>query len=139
MSVAVLIVSHHTIGHALVEAVTTTFGGELPLSLQAYAIASNVDPETTYPELIRMIEQMDTGDGVLLLTDLFGSTPCNICSYLQTKKPVRVVTGINMPMLVRVMNYPNQTLDQMAESALKGGREGIMTCEQLAQRNNDHD
>lgn len=128
MSVAVLIVSHHKIGHALVEAVQTTLGGDVPLPLQAFAIASDADPDDTYPEISKLIESMDQGDGVLILTDLFGSTPCNICNKMQAEEHIMVVTGLNLPMLVRAMNYPDQSLEDLAETARKGGMEGIMTC-----------
>lgn len=128
MSVAILIVSHHQIGHALAEAVTTTFGGSLPLTLEAYAIGSDDDPDLTYPKIIKRIEKLDQGDGVLILTDLYGSTPCNISSKLSSAHGTLVVTGLNLPMLVRVMNYPNQSLEDCAETARKGGIEGIMTC-----------
>lgn len=138
MSVAVLIVSHHQIGHALAEAVTTTFGGTLPLSLEAFAIASDDDPDATYPKIIQLIEKLDQGDGVLILTDLYGSTPCNISSKLKSEHGTLVVTGLNLPMLVRVMNYPDQTLEDCAETARTGGIEGIMTCQVNCSNEDNH-
>ena len=75
------------------------------------------------------IEELDQGQGVLVLTDMYGSTPSNIACKLSNGQ-VRVVAGINLPMLVRVMNYPALNLPQLADKALTGGHEGVISCQQ---------
>ena len=65
---------------------------------------------------------------VLVLTDLYGSTPSNIACRLHRLSNVRVVSGINLPMLIRVLNYPDLDLDELAHKALTGGRDGVLTC-----------
>jgi PTS system ascorbate-specific IIA component len=69
---------------------------------------------------------LDGGEGVLVLSDLYGATPCNVANRLP-KLGVRMhcVSGLNLPMLLRVLNYPEQSLDQLAETAATGGRGGI--------------
>ena len=62
-----------------------------------------------------------------VLTDMYGSTPSNIACRL-TGTHTKVVAGINLPMLIRVLNYPRLTLTELAEKALSGGRDGIMYC-----------
>ncbi len=129
MSVAVLIITHHEIGHALVNALKTTYGDGLPLPLETVEVRSDADPDRLIPELKKIIITLDQGDGVLILTDLFGSTPSNIAYELQKERNIRIVTGLNLPMLIRVMNYPILNLTELAEKAMKGGQAGIIGSE----------
>src|SRR5580693_1182167 len=76
----------------------------------------------------RMIERLDSGDGVLLLTDAYGSTPSNIATRLAAPRTM-VVAGINLPMLVRIFNYPGLSLAEMAQSAVEGGQRGVTICQ----------
>jgi len=131
MSVHVLIISHHAIGNAIVSAATTTFGEQLPLPTSAVEIPPDCDPDKTTPKLIKMVEKVDQGDGVLILTDLYGSTPCNIAYEILKDHKVEVVTGLNLPMLLRVLNYPELSLVELGEKAQSGGHEGIITSEEI--------
>jgi PTS system ascorbate-specific IIA component len=79
-------------------------------------------------QALEMAEALNEGDGVLVLTDLFGSTPANIAGSLQSHPWVRVLAGINLPMLVRVLNYPGLPLEEMAAKAESGGQEGVILC-----------
>lgn len=126
MSVAILIITHHEIGHALVNALKTTYGNSLPLPLETFEVRSDADPDKLLPQLKNIIKTLDQGNGVLILTDLFGATPSNIAYELQKAQHIRIVTGLNLPMLIRVMNYPDQTLTELTEKAMKGGQAGII-------------
>lgn len=126
MSVAVLIISHHEIGNALVSALKTTYGNGLPLPLETFEVRSDQDPENLIPKLKQLIKKLNQGQGVLILTDLFGSTPSNIAHELRKETNIRIVTGLNLPMLIRVMNYPKLGIIQLAEKARKGGQDGII-------------
>jgi PTS system mannose-specific IIA component len=125
MSVSILIISHHEVGSALVNAAKTTYGKALPFVVALVEIQPNTDPDYLIPQLEKRIQEINHGDGVLILTDLFGATPSNIAQKLQDEN-VRIVSGLNLPMLIRVMNYPQKTLDELAETALKGGQAGII-------------
>lgn len=129
MSVAVLVITHHEIGYALVNALKTTYGNGLPLLLKTFEVRADADPDKLIPELKQIITQLDQGEGVLVLTDLFGSTPSNIAYELQKENNIRIVTGLNLPMLIRVMNYPTLSLLELAEKAMKGGQAGIIGSE----------
>lgn len=128
MSVAVLIVSHHNIGKALADAVDTAFSHQLPLKLSTVGVPSDADPDKLKLLVKNAIAKLDSGDGVLILTDLYGSTPSNICKDNLDNTHVRIVTGLNLPMLLRVMNYPNLALDEIAVNAVEGGQGGIVEC-----------
>ncbi len=125
LSISIIVISHDDIGHAIVSAATKTFG-ELPIPTTVVNIAMDTDPEDLLPKLQQLIDSINTETGILLLTDLFGATPSNIASTLQQTLHVRLVSGLNLPMLMRVMNYPDATLDELAEKAITGGREGVI-------------
>ena len=72
-------------------------------------------------------------DGVLILADMYGSTPSNIANAVKKHGEVAAVAGINLPMLVRVLNYFSLDLAQLTRKALSGGSEGILACEDIAE------
>ncbi|MBB71953.1 MAG: PTS fructose transporter subunit IIA [Legionellales bacterium] len=128
MTVNLVLITHDDIGTSLMKAATMTFG-ELPLPTTSVAVSYETDPEDLTPRLQQLAKTMTANCGVLVLTDLFGSTPCNIAQGLQDVANVRVISGLNLPMMIRVLNYPNLSLDELADKAISGGKEGIMACE----------
>ena len=86
------------------------------------------DPDELRAEALRQIERLDEGAGVLVITDIYGSTPSNVACSLVDGDRVLAVSGINLPMLVRVMNYPRLDLGELAGKAVSGGRDGVFAC-----------
>lgn len=129
MSVGVLLVAHGSMGEELLR-VARSLLGALPLTTAAVSMPNDCDNGAALDEVDRQLQQLDHGDGVLILTDLFGATPSNLCSRVgQGRHRVRRVSGLNLPMLLRVMNYAQQGLDEIASTALDGGRNGIVLSE----------
>lgn len=129
MTVSVLLITHEDIGNALLHIAQQTYG-ELPMPVTPVSVSYRCDPDELCKKIEKFIRQLDTGNGVLLLTDMFGSTPCNLARSLEKAGDVRVVTGLNLPMLIRVLNYPSLALAQLATKAVSGGKEGVIDCEQ---------
>jgi PTS system ascorbate-specific IIA component len=126
MSVGVLLITHNNIGDELLKTAITTFSG-CPLAARVLHIASSIiDPETMLAQARTLVNELDTGAGVLVLTDIYGSTPSNIATRLLNDDAVIVVTGISLPMLLRVLNYPHLALSELADKAVSGGYEGIV-------------
>ena len=73
------------------------------------------------------IDELDQGSGVLVLSDLYGSTPSNIATQFHAPNKVSVVLGVNLPMLIRVFNYPKDDLQKVAAKAIAGGRDGVFS------------
>ncbi len=92
----------------------------------------NDDPDRIRHELNSNIADLDQGMGVLILTDMFGSTPSNIACTVANNKVVRIVSGLNLPMLVRVFNYANLDLEKLKQKAISGGKEGVAPCLHVA-------
>ena len=126
MSVGILIITHSNIGAALYDAVTSVMGSS-PLPTRIMPVSFDSDPDKLAEKARGLITSLDTGQGVLVLTDMYGSTPANIACKLANGS-VTVVAGINLPMLVRVMNYPDLDLHRLAEKAVSGGHEGVIPC-----------
>ncbi len=125
--VSVLIISHDDIGTALLKTATNTLG-ELPLVVTVVDVEPNTDPDDLIPKLKQLISSQLNDRDVLILTDMFGATPSNIANTLQqtfNHIAINIVTGLNLPMLLRVMNYPTLSLAALAEKAVSGGRDGV--------------
>ncbi len=127
MSIGILIIAHSAIGPALLETATKMLG-KCPLMAETLSVTNDGDVELIREQAQGMVQELDRGDGVLVLTDMYGSTPSNIAAGLQKDGRVNVVAGINLPMLIRVFNYPVLDLTTLAEKALSGGRDGIVLC-----------
>ncbi len=128
MSAGLLIISHNQVGAELL-ATATAMLGQCPLEARVLPVTTTCDPEALRQCASGMIAALDSGDGVIILTDMYGSTPANIAKRLQQAcEGVDVITGINLPMLVRLLNYPHLKRAQLVAKALSGGREGIFIC-----------
>jgi len=121
----VLLITHGNIGQDMLDTVTAILGG-CPLDTLAIGIASDCDPDAVFATAGKTCEALDDGNGVLVLTDLYGSTPSNIANRLLDTHNVIVVSGMNIPMLLRIMNYPDRDLEMLAEFAASGARNGIV-------------
>ena len=125
MTVALLIITHAPFGKAALEA---TFGtlGQLPLPTRVMDVQRDCDPEQARERARQYLQELDQGSGVLILTDLYGATPSNIASSLiGDDHQAILISGLNLPMLIRVMNYAGDDLQSLAEKALSGGHSGI--------------
>ncbi|HXS74259.1 MAG TPA: PTS fructose IIA subunit family protein [Rhodanobacteraceae bacterium] len=124
-SVGVLLITHHAIGNALIEAARHVMP-HLPLSVDVVEIGDCSDPAGTLSTTAHAARALDIGGGVLVLSDLYGATPCNVAHRLGSLGVhARCVSGLNLPMLLRVLNYADKPLDELAEVAASGGRGGI--------------
>jgi PTS system mannose-specific IIA component len=128
VSVGVLLITHAGLGKALLRIATEIYG-----TCPAAADALDVENDAPCPPLIdaaeRMARGLDRGDGVLVLTDLYGSTPSNIAvGLLGRYQRARAVSGVNLPMLVRALNYAALDLESLVEKAKAGGKDGVMSC-----------
>lgn len=126
MSVVVILITHRDVGSAILQTVQSALG-ELPLPTESICIGQDSDPEQIIDSLYHKIKAKDHGNGVLLLTDMFGSTPSNVAKTLMAHNTnVRLIAGVNVPMLLRIMNYPQLPLDELAKAAVKGAQDGII-------------
>ena len=125
MTIGVLLLSHELLGQAMLD-ISVKALSVCPLATAVLSVSPDDDPDRLLIEAEKRVAELDSGDGVLVLTDLCGATPSNIACRLAHQENIMVVAGLNLPMLIRVLNYPELRLAEMAERAVDGGRQGIM-------------
>ncbi len=127
MTVGLLIITHSGLGEALLDTARQILG-HLPLTVRLLAVHEDEDPSECLSGARTLAAELDQGAGVLVLTDLYGSTPSNIANQLLDHPRLHVVSGVNLPMLMRVMNYPGLTVQDLVKKAVSGGKDGIIHC-----------
>jgi mannose PTS system EIIA component len=126
MAVGVLLLTHEGVGPALV-AVATRLLRNLPLKVEAFEVPYEAQPDTLLPLASAALRRVDDGHGVLVLTDLYGASPSNLASKLsRLGTPVRRVSALSLPMLLRVLNYAELELDELPAVAAAGARNGVI-------------
>ena len=126
MACGILLVTHPGIGASIL-AIATALMRQLPLQAEAFEVPLDADLGTLLPQASSALRRVDSGEGVLVLTDLYGASPSNLAGQLaRLGTPVRRVSALSLPMLLRVMNYPEQGLDQLPATAAAGTRNGAI-------------
>ena len=129
MTIGLLLITHEDIGTQMIKAAKVTLNGKLPLQCETLSACPDCDPDEVNGQANTLIESLDSGSGVLVLTDIYGSTPSNIANRCDKNMNIRIITGVNLPMLFRILNYAHLELDEIVDKALSGGRDGIFLCE----------
>jgi len=126
MAVGILIVSHPGVGAPLL-AVARRLLGALPLATEAFEAEWDGSADALLPAASAALRKVDSGDGVLVLVDLYGATPARLAEKLaHLGTPCRRVSGLSLPMLLRVQNYPEHDLDELCRTAAAGARNGVV-------------
>jgi PTS system ascorbate-specific IIA component len=122
--IGILIVAHESLGESLVRAVTHVLGNRPP-QFEVLSVAATDDPVELLPAAKELVTKLDTGSGVLILSDLFGATPCNLATKLLKPGRVEVIAGVNLPMLVRAFTYRGRGMEQTIKKAISGACDGV--------------
>ena len=123
--IGILIISHGDLGDSLIHCANHVMG-KMPKYLMHLGVTVQDDPDVVIPKALELLRQLDRGDGVLILSDICGATPCNIASRLVISSRVECLAGVNLSMLVRALTYRNESLEVVVEKAITGGKEGVM-------------
>ena len=123
--IGILVLTHEDLGDHLIRCASHVVGMKPP-QLMHLSVFPQDDPDTVLSRAHALITQLDSGDGVLVLSDIFGATPCNIASRLVQPGKVECVAGVNLPMLVRALTYRNEPLSVVIEKGLSGGQGGVV-------------
>ena len=123
--IGILLVSHGAFGESLIHCASHVLG-KRPLYVRQLGVTVHDDPEEILPTAEDLIRFLDQGQGVLVMTDIYGATPANIATRLLKPGRVEGIAGVNLPMLIRALTYRNEPLESMTAKALSGGTEGVM-------------
>lgn len=125
-----VVVSHGQFANELVSAAEQVVG-EIP-HVAAVSIGWHDNVDVAKGEIERAIKSVSSGNGVLLLTDMFGGTPTNISAMFIKENEVEVVTGVNLPMVIKLASQNKEmSLLEMAELVERQGKESIYKAADL--------
>jgi len=120
MTVGIVIVTHGDTGESLLQEAEFVLGQSLK-DIPVFSFNQAGEQFSGNQKIQTSIQQVDTGDGILVLTDLIGSSPANLVSQVLDDHHAVMVTGINLGMLIRVFNYRTESLELLAQKAVQGG------------------
>jgi len=123
--IGVLVVTHGSIGEALVTSASQILGN-MPPQVATLSVWRQDDPDDLVLRARELIDTLDAGDGVLVLTDIFGATPGNVVSRLLQDGRIEGVSGASLPMLLRVLTRRNGSLADAVKRAVSGGADGVV-------------
>ena len=146
MNNGILIIAHAPLAGALRQCVLHVFP-DAEAGVAAFDVQPNVSPEETLAGAAQALARLNAPQ-TLVLTDVFGATPCNVAQKLVDGLNSKLIAGVNLPMLLRTVTYRRESLDALVARALAGGAQGVMPVATTApqnqvrkkndQNNNDH-
>ncbi len=123
--IGLLIVAHGTLGESLIHCASHVMG-KRPLYLRQLGVTIHDDPEALLPQGRDLVRFLDQGQGVLVMTDIFGATPSNIACRLLEPGRIEGISGINLPMLIKTLSHRDASMDELIEKSLIGASEGVI-------------
>ena len=123
--IGILLITHGTLGEALLQCACHVLN-KRPDRIAQLGVSGQDDPLDLLPLAREMLAWTDSGSGVLVLTDIYGASPANIARKLMSPGRVEAVAGVNLPMLLRALNYREKDLQTLVQRSISGGCDGIL-------------
>jgi PTS system ascorbate-specific IIA component len=123
--IGLFLVTHGSYGESLIQCACHVLNAR-PRQIAQIGIAAQDDPLDALPLAEKMLSLVDAGEGVLVMTDVFGATPANIALKLLKPGKIEGIAGVNLPMLLRALTYRDKGMETLMTKAIAGGRDGVM-------------
>jgi len=123
--IGLFLLTHSSLGESLIQCACHVLNHR-PRQIAQLGVAAQDDPLDALPLAREMLKLVEGGEGVLILTDIFGATPSNIALKLLVPGRVEGVAGVNLPMLLRAINYREKDMKNLLEKTVGGGRDGVL-------------
>src|SRR5688572_20602526 len=123
--IGLLLITHGTLGESLIQTAIHVIN-KRPPRLRQLGVTAQDDPLLLLPQARALVKELDRGQGVLILTDMYGGSPSNIAQKLIVPGKIEVVAGVSLPMLIRTLTYRERSLQTIITKAVSGGCEGVM-------------
>jgi len=128
--IGMVLVTHGRLAAEFISALEHVVGPQR--NIAAVCIGPEDDMERRRQDILRSVEEVNTGDGVVLLTDMFGGTPSNLAISIMDKAKVEVIAGVNLPMLIKLASLrESESLAEAVRGAQEAGRKYINVASQL--------
>jgi PTS system ascorbate-specific IIA component len=123
--IGLLLITHGTYGESLVQNAIHVLNRR-PAQLVAFGLAAQDSPIDLLPEARRLLASVDGGEGVVILTDIYGASPSNLAAKLLEPGRVEGLAGVNLPMLLRALTYREKGMETLITKAVTGARDGVL-------------
>jgi PTS system ascorbate-specific IIA component len=123
--IGIFLITHGSLGESLIQCACHVLN-KRPKQMVQLGVSAQDDPLDVVPLARQMLAWVDNGNGVLVLTDVFGATPSNIATKLMMPGRIEVITGVNLPMLLRVLTYRERDMQTLVQRAVTGGCDGVL-------------
>ena len=123
--IGILVITHGTLGESLIHCACHVLN-KRPPRLRQIGVTAQDDPALLLPQARALAKELDEGTGVLILSDMYGGTPSNLAAKLVVPGKVEAVSGVSLPMLIRVLTYRDRDLQTIVTKAISGGCEGVI-------------
>ena len=132
--IGILIIAHGTLGESLIHCASHVLN-KRPPRLKQLGVTAQDDPLLLLPQARALVKELDEGDGVLVLSDIYGASPCNLVCKLVVPDHIEAVAGVNLPMLIRALTYRERDLATVVTKAVSGGCDGVVRIPTLSVHN----
>ena len=123
--IGIFLLTHSTYGEALIQCACHVLN-KRPLQIAQLGVAAQDDPLDALPLARDMLKLVDTGQGVLILTDIYGASPSNLAMKLLDPGRIEGIAGVNLPMLLRALTYRDKDMETLVTRAVAGARDGVL-------------
>ncbi|MBY0341946.1 MAG: PTS fructose transporter subunit IIA [Rhodocyclaceae bacterium] len=123
--IGLFLITHTSYGESLIQCACHVLNRRPPQIVQL-GVAAQDDPLDVLPLAQNLLQLVDSGEGVLVMTDIYGATPANIAMKLLEPGRIEGIAGVNLPMLLRALTYRDKDMDTLLARATTGGRDGIL-------------
>ncbi len=123
--IGLLLITHDTLGEALIQCASHVLN-KRPDQILQLGVAAGDDPNDLLPLARQLLKLVDTGEGALVITDIYGASPANLAAKLLQPGRIEGLAGANLPMLLRAINYRDKDMETLLARATGGGRDGVL-------------
>ena len=123
--IGLLLITHDTFGESLIQCACHVLN-KRPEQVLQLGVAAGDDPIDLLPLARQLAKLVDTGEGVLIMTDIYGATPSNLAAKLLEPGCIEGLAGVNLPMLLRAISYRDKGMETLLMRATGGGRDGVL-------------
>ncbi|HEY6896681.1 MAG TPA: PTS fructose transporter subunit IIA [Rhodocyclaceae bacterium] len=123
--IGLLLITHTTYGESLIQCACHVLN-KRPPQITQLGVAVQDDPLDILPYARQLLQMVDSGEGVLVMTDIYGATPSNIALKLLEPGRIEGLAGVNLPMLLRALTYRDKGMETLVNRATLGGRDGVL-------------